>query len=724
MALLNINKKAGDQFSAEELNQIGRAIDNNTKGVETVNKLLDSGYVLYGIANSGAVPANQDKIFYFAMTGGVYENFNSVKVNEGLSILVKAPRKSWEAIDLQAGLHAAVEELMLGASDHIAAAWENDSTSEVAVQKVGKSGLVDWKMFLVDHTDNAGEWTTPVGVLQRNNLFRFEDNTFAPVVGITPEQKAECDIVLYRKVQGKLVKYCDAGKFNAAQFYNDFGIKELLYNEKGALVRILRPWETTETKYSIYLGYENKLYLIHNVVGNSGKLWEAIFTQSHSWDGINPIELLPTAFAPSGVYCIEEGGLMKTRCFFNLYSGIDKGGVHSAGMAGKGGICEMFRNGRTYPTSGGIQQILNMQWSRNNNADPKSNLPFAEGGFPYRDLFITYLEVLYGRKDLHNENFFGSGISSNASVSNEVSWLNGGGVRYKMSGTGSWKYGSFSSSPSDVFVDKKGGKGNWSEVLNGYYAKEQCMESQMAASWAIENNVPEGTHFEMYGGEYWWVNVPGTLGLLDGRMNARIYKIMKAQLSAFNSAGASILVDVEVILRMSLFEGAKLSGDIFQYCGGGYEVVGETLPTSKGGSTGEPVDIYLQPDQSMWHSETSTTKENKGRFDFEKNYFYLGRSTTKEGYAGRSVPFSNHPSKGGGGLTKGECYYVYAANYWGYNNPGSRNRIAQRFCGAAYDGACSPRYAHCANAVTRTHASFGGSAQVRLKHEPARTLQE
>ena len=723
MALLNLNKKAGDTFTAEEVNKIGKAIDDNTTSLKQVNNLLLNGYVFCGIAELGTVPQNINSIFYLASREGIYKNFGPLEVGRGLSLLIRDSKGIWSVQTIQTDLYQAVDDLMMGNQDHVAAAWVNESNSEVAVKKIGSVGLVDWKMFLIDMTDNANEFSTPVGVLQRNNLLRFEDGTFAPVVGITKEMKAACDVELYRMVNGQLTKYCNAGQFDPVKFYNEYGMNEKLFNISGSPVRVLRPWETSETKYSVFLGYENNLYLIHNVIGNSGKLWNAVFTERHSWDGISPIELLPTGITPSGVYCIEENGVIKTRCFFNDYNGLNKGSVHSSGSTGNGGCCAMFSNNGTYPTTAGIQQINNMQWARNNNASQASSLPFAEGGFPYRDLFVSYLEIVYGRKDLHNENFFGSGISSNETPSNESGWLSFGGVRYKVAGAGAWKYAGFNSTPSDVYYNASGKNCNWSDLLNGYYAKEKCMESQMAASFAVEMNVPEGTHFNMYGGEYWWKRVPGALGLLDGRMNVKIYKIMRSEFQAFSKTGEKVTVNVEVILRMSLFEGAKLSGDIFQYFGGGYEVVGETLPTSVGGSVGEPVDIYLQPDQKLWHRETATTKQKKGKFDFEQSYFKLGESKTQEGYALRSVPFSNFPIKIGGGLTKGECYYIWNSNWWGYSTPGDRVRIAQRFCGYATRGNCSPRFAHCNYAVSFPYASSGGSAQVRLKRSVIKNPQ-
>lgn len=613
-----------------------------------------------------------------------------------------------------AAAEAKVDELMLGSSEHVAAAWDYSSDSPKALKVVGNKDLVDLRMFVLDCTDNAGESTKPVGVTKRNNLFRYEDGSFAPAVRITEEQRAECDVELYRKPGGsELIKYCNAGEYDAAKFVEEFGVNEKLYTKNGKEVRVLYPWETTDKKYTHMVGTQQTLYYISAAKGTSGKLWSGIFTAQQQWDGINAIELLPTAITPSPVYCIKDtDGKYKTRCFFALEAGLDEGLVHSAGSAGIGNLVTAFKGGRTYPTTNGINQLKNAEWARNNNVDPASTLPFAEGGYAASDIFVSYLETKYGRKDLHNANFFDGGISSNNSVTNETSWLQYGGVRYKIDGAGEWSYNNFSSQTNFCYDNQKN-KSNWNNLLNMAYAKEQCMESQIAASWAVEAKITEGQHFQMYGGEYWWKRVPGTLGLFDGRMNARIYKLVKTKFSAFNNEGGSVQVEAEIVLAMSLFEGMKLSGDIWEYWGGGAETVGNTNDKTKSGSLGELLEHYLQPDQSKWSSETVTSVNAGETFGFEKTYIKTGTSKNMTGYAKRRVAFANRASEAGGSLITGECFYTYGNNYWG-GTPGKRVRIGFRLCGFAYGGACSARSLAGYYDVTLGSANSGGSAQARL----------
>lgn len=613
-----------------------------------------------------------------------------------------------------AAAEAKVDELMLGSSEHVAAAWDYSSDSPKALKVVGNKDLVDLRMFVLDCTDNEGESTKPVGVTKRNNLFRYEDGSFAPAVRITEEQRAECDVELYRKPGGsELIKYCNAGEYDAAKFVEEFGVNEKLYTKGGQEVRVLYPWETTDKKYTHMVGTQQTLYYISAAKGTSGKLWSGIFTAQQQWDGINALELLPTAITPSPVYCIKDtDGKYKTRCFFALEAGLDEGQVHSAGSAGIGNLVTAFKGGRTYPTTNGINQLKNAEWARNNNVDPARTLPFAEGGYAARDIFVSYLETKYGRKDLHNANFFDGGISSNNSVTNETSWLKYGGVRYKIGGAGEWIYNGFSNQPNFCYDNQKK-KSNWNTLLNMSSAKEQCMESQIAASWAVEAKITEGQHFQMYGGEYWWNRVPGTLGLFDGRMNARIYKLVKTKFSAFNNEGGSVQVEAEIVLAMSLYEGMKLSGDIWEYWGGGAETVGNSNDQSTSGSQGELLEHYLQPDQSEWATETGTSINAGETFGFEKTYIKTGTSKSMTSYAKRRVAFANRASEAGGSLITGECFYTYGNNSWG-GTPGKRVRIGFRFCGWADDGDCSARSLFGSCGVTYGHADCGGSAQARL----------
>lgn len=606
------------------------------------------------------------------------------------------------------GRLAAVEEitaeLQLAKSDYGVAEWNPEELAPESVAFYGqKDFLMKWDFYLLDTTDNQNETTTPVGKLKRNNLLRFENGDFAPTIGITEAQRAECDVELYLDAE-HTQKYCDAGTFDAAAFYNEHGMAKL-YNVEGAEVRVLRPWETTETKYTIGIGREDTVYLLDNVVGTSGRKWKGVFSKPIFWDGIDlsKYPLVPTAFGPCPSCTVEK----KTRNFLFLY----KGETNCQSAKGQNNLCTMFYDQeKTYPRVNDMQQINNMTYARANNADVNAPYPFAEGGYHTLNTYITCLEVFYGTKYLHNALMFGSGISSNDSCSNEENWLQNGGVKYKKHAETDWKYAKWGDQ-KDIYYDNSGKRTTFTVLLNMEHPKEACMESQMAVSFAVETGVPENTEFDFYGYKYKYVSVPGTDGTAG--MNVRLYKFMSQTFTAYDAEGNETEWDVEVILRMSLYGGVNLSGDIFMYCGGGYEQVG-TCQFTTSGSKGNPIDLYLEPDQRKWHTEKTYSRDDLGTFDFERSYIKTGSCTNiGDGYSVLRSSYSGWKQKAGGSISTGECYYTWDNNHWS-TKLNQRTRIAARFRGAANNSYCSPRALSAASVVAHASRVIGGSAQALL----------
>ncbi len=604
------------------------------------------------------------------------------------------------------GLSEDVEQLKLSQSPYAVAGWDPDELAPESVSffRGTKDILMKYDFYLLDTTDNTRQATKPVGKLMRNNLLRFADGSFAPTVGITEAQRAECDVELYLD-EAQQQKYCDAGAFDAEAFYNEHGMAKL-YNSEGAEVRVLRPWETTETKYTIGIARTDTVYLLDNVIGESGKAWKGIFTNPVVWDGIDVSKypLVPTAIGPCPACTVNK----KTRNFLYLYKG--EGNCQSG--KGQNNLCTMFYDQeKTYPRVNDMQQINNMTYARSNNADANAPYPFAEGGYHALNTLVTELEVLYGTKYLHNANMFGSGISSNDSCANEDNWLVNGGVRFKKNGTETWTYAKWSEQ-KDIYYNATGSRTHFSTLLNSEHPKEACMESQMAFSFAMETGVPEDTEFEFYGYKYRYVSVPGTDGTAS--MNVRVYKVMSQTFTAYTSDGTEQSWDVEVNLRMSLYSGVNLAGDVFMYCGGGYEQVGTCLyPTSA--STGNPVKFYLQPDQLQWHTEKTSSKTELGVFDFESQYPMIGEGTNLgDGYALRRLPYAPWKIEKGGSISTGECMYVWDNNNWS-TTLNQRVRLACRSRGSASSSSCSPRYLTANSAVTLATRYIGGSAQALIE---------
>ena len=599
-------------------------------------------------------------------------------------------------------------ELKIGLSQasYAVACWNPDELAPESESffRGTKDILMKYDFYLLDTTDNTRQTTKPVGKLMRNNLLRFADGSFAPTIGITEAQRAECDVELYLD-EAHQQKYCDAGAFDSDTFYREHGMSKL-YNAEGVEVRVLRPWETTETKYTIGIARADTVYLLDNVIGESGKVWKGIFSNSVVWDGIDVSKypLVPTAIGPGPVCTVNK----KTRNFLYLYKG--EGNCQSS--KGQGNLCTMFYDqAKTYPRVNDMQQINNMTYARSNNSDTDAPYPFAEGGYHALNTFITELEVLYGTKYLHNANMFGSGISSNDSCANEENWLVNGGVRYRKSEEEGWTYAKWSDQ-KDIYYNATGSRTSFTVLLNSEYPKEASMESQMAFSFAMETGVPEDTEFEFYGYKYRYVSVPGTDGTAS--MNVRVYKVMSQTFTAYTSDGTEQSWDVEVNLRMSLYAGVNLAGDIFMYCGGGYEQVGTCLyPTSA--STGNPVKFYLQPDQLKWHTEKEYSKTELGVFDFESQYLMIGEGTNLgDGYALRRLPYAPWKIEKGGSISTGECLYVWDNNYWS-TTLNQRMRLACRARGIASYGACSPRLLIALYVVSYAFRFLGGSAQALIE---------
>lgn len=584
------------------------------------------------------------------------------------------------------------------------ASWTDGDLSPESFETIGDTSyLTEWNFYLLDTTDNKGDTTKPVGKLKRNNLLRFDDNSFAPTVGITEEMRAECNVELYLD-SNHTQKYCNAGQFNPEEFYNTYGMTQKLYNASGTEVRILRPWETTETKYTIGIGRDTVTYLLDNVVGDSGKVWKGIFIKPTIWDGIDTskYKLEPTAISPCPVCTIGN----KSRNFFYLY----EGETNCKSAPGLNNISNMFNNGRTYPRNSDVNQITASTYARNNNHSPGKFYPFAEGGYLAYNTYITSQEILFGTKYLHNNSLFGSGISSNDSSNNETNWKFNGGVRYRVKDSDTWKYCTWSAS-GDICYNNSGGKTHFSSFMSQEAPKEQCMESQMAASFAVETGIAENTEFEFYGGKYWYRNVNG---LYDNQMNVVVYKLMTETISAFISDGTPTEFDIEAVLRMSLIGGVNLSGDIFAYWGGGYEQVGTCINPDGNTRVGNPIDIYLQPDQTRWRNTSTVSMPNKGVFEFESEYIKLGSTTNLgDGYTSKRLSYSPYRTEKGGSLSTGECYYMWDSRNWG-DTVNTRYRIGARSRGNAYIGTDAPRSMAATYVVSYAIRTSAGSAQALI----------
>ena len=578
------------------------------------------------------------------------------------------------------------------------------------MERKGETAFLEkWDAYLLDTTDNAGETTRPVGKLKRNNWLRFEDGRFAPTVGITEAMRAQCDVELYLNAE-HTEKYCDAGAFDAEKFYNEYGMGQKLYDATGAEIgHILRPWETVETKYTIGVGRDDKVYLVDQLKGRSGKVWRGLSSTPYPYDGVDAgaYGLEPTAMSP-GPVCTVGG---KARCFFFLY----QGEANCQGSVGQAAECTVFHQQRTYPRVSDMNQVNNMKYARANNAEPERSYPFAEGGYHALNTFITAMEVLYGTKYLHDANLFSSGTSSNDSNMDWNSFLEHGGINFVKTAEASKGYTYCKwNEQTDIYYDAEGNRANISATVNKDAPKWECLEAQMAASFAVETGVAEDTSYKFYGTSYFYYNPTGVKGLADGEMNVKVTKYAPYGFFAYDAEGNKTEWIIQCGCRCGLIKGMDLSGDIFAYWGGGAELVGTCEHLQEEQRTGNKVETYLQPDQRLWAYEEATSKADGGRFGFEDTYMKTGEGENLgDSFTLKRQPYTPWKTAMGGGIGTGECYYAWDNNYWG-NTPGTRYRIALRSRGYANAAACSGRCLAANDGVGSAYWFHGGSAQALI----------
>lgn len=628
--------------------------------------------------------------------------------------------RNTQTIDVLTGYNSVVGEFPYGTTDYVAKDVWGDP----------KRLLKLFYPVLIDTTDNAGQ-KAKAKKLRRNNLLRFEDGSFAPVVGITQAMYDECmtnDLyIFYGEAYTRVYR---AGEYDAvAQWEADkahlVAGEELptfyIQGEGGAYTPVshrLRPWETTETKYTIGVANIIDLYLLDNQQGVSGKNFKGIFFNGNNpYDGIeiSKWKLPPTAISPCPITTIQDGGLTKARNFFYLYQGI----TNCRSDKGLLAVNPFYEADRTYPRTNDVNQSNNMRYARNNNADWRISYPFAEGGYFAWNVFITALELAAKTRYIHAANLFGSGISSNDGISAD-NFFTSGGIRFREAGVedAAWNYKTWDSRSTPLGYDNVGSDNTMSTLLTNQAPKEQCMESQLAASMAVElginptmaDAIDTPNTFEFYGNTYYYMNVPGFDGLQEGDMNTRLYKFKKANVDAFNNSGEPQTWDMEIVLRMSLFNGVNLCGDIEAYNGGGLEMVGNYL----GKITGNEIKLYVEPDQTKWHNVTNTLTPADSKFDFEDSYKLMATTNnlgdsytlTREGYTPWKI--ANASS-----MAQGECYYQEDRAFW--KSSTNRVRISQCFRGGSIDFYCSPRALSATSGNQYTSKVQSGSAQVLVE---------
>jgi len=573
-----------------------------------------------------------------------------------------------------------------------------------------------YRPFLIDHSDNDRE--EMIGYeLKRNNWLRYKDNSFAPAVGITEEQRAACDVELYLDAE-HTQKYCDAGSYDAEKFYDEYGLTQKLYDADGnEIAHILRPWETTSKNYSIKVGDPSGNYLIDGYSTNDGEgdvMYKGILKAFREVAGIKARYLAPTLLSPCQDTSIKDtDGRIKFRSFFFLYNAGNDG--NTIGCSGGNGGNMFKKANRCYPRVNDVNQISSMTYARNNNVDASKTYPFAEAGFHAYNTFLIAHELLYGTNYINDpDNLFSSGVSSNNGVGNEAQWQKYGGVRIKMGDDGDCKYLNWNSTPNWIYKDanKTLIGANMTSWLNNEYPKWQEMEAQIALSFASELGIAENTEFEVYGHNYWYVTPPKAKGINDGYMNARVYRKSEDDWQGYDANGNVVTYHIEAILRQGVMDGLTTAGDIFHYRGGGYEQVATNhCEKASVQSCVNDMDFYVQTDQKKWHTEKSTAKNSLGVFDFEKTYERVGHvDKIMSGWAKKRVANANNVMLSGAGVNTYACCYGVNDN-WYSSTLDQRVRTAVAVGGYAIWHACASRCLTADRDCSYAYRYYGGSAQ-------------
>lgn len=449
--------------------------------------------------------------------------------------------------------------------------------------------------------------------------------------------------------------------------------------------------------YNIMYGWIQTIHTIENVTIGSEVV--ALFGEEpFEYNGIQSRPIPPTLICP-GLPAVVNG---KFRSMYFKYRAGDGG---SNGLLG---ITEFNKQDRTYPRTA-LSQLTTNDFAIAHNADPVKTIPFA----PLMDwnlLHITNaLMNKFGTVYLHDPNKFGGGISSNVSVTSENATKTTN-VGYRTNESDPWTYQRLSEQPP-FCTDDKGTKRNWSAILSNEYPRMECLETQMALSYAVENNIQPDKDFSFNGYSYRYHNISGCKTLLEGEMNAVLVKFTAIpNLQAFDTAGNPITInEIRISLQTSAVYGMDLvSADVFQYAGAGIEKVATIQEDGR-----HLTKVFICLDQTNLTLD-KTVEKTSGDFDFESAYDQAGAYTMgNSGYFTDLIRGTRVGTTKKGGLSDNTCY-MDTGNGIGVSPIGKKVRIGHRVRGCGFWGVCSARSLNANLSLSYTTTRYAGGFQVRL----------
>lgn len=465
--------------------------------------------------------------------------------------------------------------------------------------------------------------------------------------------------------------------------------------------------------YNIMYGWTQTVHTIENAtVGNEVV---ALFGEEpFEYNGVQSRPIPPTLICPGLPTLVDNK-------FRSMYFTCN---IATKGNNGQLGITLFNKANRAYPKTA-LSQFTTNDFAVAHNADKTKTIPFA----PLMDwhlLNITNaLMNKFGTVYLHDPNKFGAGISSNVTVT-AANRAFTTGVIYRFNVGDEYIHNRLVDNPS-FCIDDKGTKKNWSGVLSGEYPRMECMETQMALSYAAENNIQPGVSFTFNGSTYQYFDIPGAKKLLDGEMNAKLVKTCYINnLSAYDTSGNPINIDSIIIrLQTSAIYGMDLiSGDSYAYAGAGIEKVMEVEDATQGNNT-NPIKCYFCTQQDELTLNKDIVKDSGQLFDFETNPAYYAFGTllpSGSGFFTNLVRGTRLGLSKGGGLADNTTRIerVYQINY----PTGKRFRTSHRVRCSAPASANSARCVSANTTVAYTAMQTGGGFQVRLPEEATKGITE
>ena len=456
--------------------------------------------------------------------------------------------------------------------------------------------------------------------------------------------------------------------------------------------------------YNIMYGWTQTIHTIENA--KVGDETVALFGEEpFEYNGLQSVPIPPTLICP-GLPAVVDG---KFRSMYFTYR------AGEGGSSGYLGITSFNRLDRTYPRTG-LSQFTTNDYAVAHNADKAKTVPFA----PLMDwhlLNITNaLMNKFGTVYLHDPKKFGAGVSSNVSIgSNNDSFITR--VYYQLNKGDNTVFQRLSEQPP-FCTDANGTKKNWSEIISKYYPRMECLEIQMALSYAAENNIQPGTDFSFGDASvrYVYDNIPGTKTLLDGEMNARLRKrVYLGSIPAWDVSGNPITVNsIGIYIQTSAVYGMDLvSADVFQYAGAGIEKVMEIEDETSGGST-NPIKCYLCREQDKLTLNKDYVKDSGELFDFQESpdYTYIGTLPSGSGFFTDLMRGTRLGTLKKGSLADNTAY-IDRNNYTS-QAVGKVVRLGHRVRGYGHSSNASARSVHALHQLSDTAAYSAGGFQVRL----------